>query len=559
MKIGFVLLLLTYCATSMANSCLMMGAEGVVAAADAAKVLSQVPVVKIDPQFCKAINACMNFGNEDDVAQTKKNYEEFNLKLPERIAEAKKKIEVTDVALAKLITQDSVDPKELYAQKHFLKQLKKTLKSWELYAAKLEELTSGGKVPTKMLPYDDFASGLPIIETSAQIANSWFNQMKSYYPKMIEESKKTIEKNSLEIAALEADPKTPPQTLSQKKMYLTYYEKGLKTSTDALEIFQDFEKDPKNKEIPQSPYDYDDDTGQLLKEENLKNIISEESEKNNPNCDATQDLYKDALSTVNYRKAGTCAMTPEELTAVKYYSDSGYGCMNSYLREQTKKNENLEPLIEAMNSGLSKLPNYLGVVRRGGNLPASVRAKHTVGSTVDYPAFTSTSTAAGFGSNDLFMIYSQTGKPIMGFSSHAGEHEVLFRSGAKFKVLDVQNDGKGRSYFVMKEISGKKSTEEEAADDKKLLDLVKAQAEEAEKAAAIKAVPATPVATEAAPPLTPVVASPELKAVIAPAKKPVLVWDDWTCPLDEKAEVPKDITQKTIPGFKVKSGNMYDE
>lgn len=171
-------------------------------------------------------------------------------------------------------------------------------------------------------------------------------------------------------------------------------------------------------------------------------------------CGEAESYHRSVVTTMERHKAGACGMTPEELAALNYYSASGYTCVNSYLRTDDNRDENIDYLISVLNRGLGKLPSYRGIVRRGASLPQSIRDAHAVGSVVEYDAFTSTSTASGFGGSDVFIIHSETGRPIMGFSGHDGEKEVLFQSGAKFKVLDVREEN-GTHVYVMAEVPKK--------------------------------------------------------------------------------------------------------
>lgn len=168
-------------------------------------------------------------------------------------------------------------------------------------------------------------------------------------------------------------------------------------------------------------------------------------------CSEARMVYNSAVSTMESYGAGSCGMNQEEITALKYYSDSGYGCMNSYLRTDDNRDENIDYMIKVLNRGLDKLPSYQGIVKRGASLPESIREAHGVGAVIEYDAFTSTSTNSGFSGEDMFIIQSQTGKPIMGFSQHRSENEVLFKSGTKFKVLEKREEN-GVYHYILAEV-----------------------------------------------------------------------------------------------------------
>lgn len=168
-------------------------------------------------------------------------------------------------------------------------------------------------------------------------------------------------------------------------------------------------------------------------------------------CDNLTMLIKQGKLRLKANGVGDCSLNEEELAMITLYVGSGYGCINSSLRLSREKQEELSPLIETLNSALSKLPSYEGFVRRADNLPLKIRDLHQKGAIIPYPAFTSTSTGRGLIRNDQFIIFSKTGKPIMGFSGYAEESEVLFRTNTYFKVLDVRKTIQGKNEYIMKE------------------------------------------------------------------------------------------------------------
>lgn len=228
-------------------------------------------------------------------------------------------------------------------------------------------------------------------------------------------------------------------------------------------------------------------------------------------CSQARSNYQSAVSTMNGYGAGSCGLNEEELSALKYYSDSGYGCLNSYLRSSDNRDENIDYMIQVLNRGLDKLPSYQGVVKRGASLPESIRESHAVGAVLEYDAFTSTSTNSGFSGADMFIIQSQSGKPIMGFSAHRSENEVLFKSGTKFKVLD-RTEKDGVFYYIMAEVpDGKKKTP--------------------------KAESITSLASD-----------------VDPNYAPTANADTYLCPVDDKAKIPKVLNQTVVPQFSFPAG-----
>ncbi|WP_067566664.1 ADP-ribosyltransferase domain-containing protein [Nocardia acidivorans] len=91
--------------------------------------------------------------------------------------------------------------------------------------------------------------------------------------------------------------------------------------------------------------------------------------------------------------------------------------------------------IDALRAALVKLPDHVGMVYRGVELPPSVLARYQKGSIVDEVAFLSTSTKDGtFTGAVRFRIRAKRGKKITAYSKYAGEHEVVFLPGSRFQV-----------------------------------------------------------------------------------------------------------------------------
>lgn len=228
-------------------------------------------------------------------------------------------------------------------------------------------------------------------------------------------------------------------------------------------------------------------------------------------CNEARSNYQSAVSSMSSYGAGSCGLSEEELSALKFYSNSGYGCLNSYLRSTDHRDENIDYMIQVMNSGLDKLPSYQGVVKRGASLPDSIREAHSVGTVLEYDAFTSTSTNHGFSGKDMFIIQSQSGKPIMGFSSHRSENEVLFKSGTKFKILD-KTEKDGIHYYIMAEVPD-------------------------EKAKTPKAESIISLGTD-----------------VDPTYAPTSNADTFLCPVEEKSQIPKVLKQTVVPQFSFPAG-----
>jgi ADP-ribosyltransferase exoenzyme len=520
MKLSLLFLILTYGTYSRANSCLLAGAEVVSAVAEAAKDLTKIPVGNFDPKFCQAIQDCEDYFREDAIAKKKEAYDAYRKKLPLLLQEAGLKQLEEKANLKKVEEEKPFDPKKYIAQKTLLAAIEDAQKAWKLLAQKDKEVNPGGEISI-LLPYEYFPSAIPSIASTAYTLANTF--------KIPVDAKNTILNLESSVLAYKEKVSSLEKT-DPKSEYISYYKKAVLNSEKAIldnkKTIADFEaylKDPVNLKAPIDPNEIPTDYEKLLKPIVVK-AMPDPKQETVANCSEAEDMFKRTVNRARENKAGICGMTPAEVVSLKYYSDSGYRCMNKYLRAKGKPRPGLELLTKTLNSALSKLPDYKGIVRRGGDLPPTIRAQHEVGKIVTYDSYTSTSTAKGFSSQDLFMVFSKTGKPIMGFSSHKSEHEILFRAPAKFKVLDVRKEPTtGKTYYVMKEVLTEKSAQEEAAEDQKLLAIVKAQD--------------TPG--------------------VSPPTQTNKNWDDWSCPLDEKAKIPSSVDQIRVPTFKSEANDEF--
>ena len=210
-----------------------------------------------------------------------------------------------------------------------------------------------------------------------------------------------------------------------------------------------------------------------------------------------------------------CNLTPEEFLAINDYSGEYYQCMNAYLRQNKVKSPEIEGYIQKLNSALDKLPNYEGIVIRGADLSPELAKIHSVGAVVTYNAFTSTSTEDLAWGNDRFIILSKTGKPIMSFSSHNNENEILFKSGTQFKILSMFKEN-NLTFYVMKEVTSSSSPVDDIKADLALIE--------------------------------------KFKSNTTSQGRP----DRWLCP-EELKNVPKIISQKTLPVFNPKSSEQDED
>ncbi|MEV0292179.1 ADP-ribosyltransferase [Nocardia sp. NPDC050710] len=126
--------------------------------------------------------------------------------------------------------------------------------------------------------------------------------------------------------------------------------------------------------------------------------------------------------------------------------------LNGALREG-KMTPQLQQEADALNTALSKLPDYKGPVTRRTDLSEDILDRYRPGRSVTEEAFTSSS-AAPSAAKDLpveFQIVSDSGKYIGHHSGAPQELEVLFKSGTEFMVTNRTEVG-GRIIIQMAEI-----------------------------------------------------------------------------------------------------------
>jgi SPP1 gp7 family putative phage head morphogenesis protein len=185
---------------------------------------------------------------------------------------------------------------------------------------------------------------------------------------------------------------------------------------------------------------------------------------------SVKDNYK-TLSTnpeyVNYKKdlvkKGFDLTHPElnqdEATTIYGYSNSSYHNINAFLRQTGKvfddvQTKYLQAFNQVLNTALDKIKTpFKGVVYRGTGLTEKQLAKYVKGKTITEFGFTSTSYSRdeAFAGNTIFIIKSKSGKLIAEISGHKTEQEVLFKSGTKFKVIDVTQEG-GKTIIEMNQL-----------------------------------------------------------------------------------------------------------
>jgi ADP-ribosyltransferase exoenzyme len=141
----------------------------------------------------------------------------------------------------------------------------------------------------------------------------------------------------------------------------------------------------------------------------------------------------------------------EEKAIVYKYTDDDMTFIGLNKELRKNKGQNPSEFAQYLDSALSKLKNYVGLVYRSTDLPEHIFDEYKsalINKTIitEY-AFISTSQSEivakeGYPSDFLFEIFSKNGKAIekiskFGLNSFDNEYEVLFTKGSRFKVLDI--------------------------------------------------------------------------------------------------------------------------
>ncbi|MFG1361597.1 ADP-ribosyltransferase domain-containing protein [Xanthobacter pseudotagetidis] len=150
-------------------------------------------------------------------------------------------------------------------------------------------------------------------------------------------------------------------------------------------------------------------------------------------------------------------LTAEEMMALAIYTSiSGHHLRINRSLWERRKDSPARMVSRALAGALGKLPRHPGLCFRsvdpaGG--PEQARKDYAVGSTVSWPAFTSTSVniADCPARSVLFVIRSETGRILRYVSEMPDEREVLFAPATAFDILGQAEAG-GRLIVEMAEV-----------------------------------------------------------------------------------------------------------
>lgn len=128
-------------------------------------------------------------------------------------------------------------------------------------------------------------------------------------------------------------------------------------------------------------------------------------------------------------------ITPAEGACITAYTNSHYKPLNRELRNGVMT-ETQWGYAMALNKALSKMPKYVGTVKRGASLDKVQVEKYVPGAIVPEIGFTSSGKQSAIWGDYTYTIHSKTGVDISKLSDHPqeGGGEVLFKHGTYFKV-----------------------------------------------------------------------------------------------------------------------------
>lgn len=154
----------------------------------------------------------------------------------------------------------------------------------------------------------------------------------------------------------------------------------------------------------------------------------------------------------------------------KWINRYSYGVIDSYHGVVEDYGGLCPKFIQACNAALEKMPRYQGTVFSGVSFDSATLAKHiqtlqeclATGQPYINKALMSSTTNINkttiFGDNFMYVIKSKHGADIKPISHYSSEDEIVFRAGAKFRIIKVyqettQKYGFGRGWVVeMEEI-----------------------------------------------------------------------------------------------------------
>lgn len=204
-----------------------------------------------------------------------------------------------------------------------------------------------------------------------------------------------------------------------------------------------------------TPYDGKPPPPRFTGKQHLAALKSMSSESGAP---AYAEMVND-----RFKLTGDNAVTSEEIGVIRSYTgNQTYAQVNEHLRNgRYASNIAVQAYVDAAQSGLSKMPPYVGPVTRGVRwLPNGMSidqflARYQVGTVVEENSFLSTSKGnqAVYQGPAYFKINSLTGRDVDWISKYSGgEKEVLMMPGTRLSITKVEKDVYGKWIIYADEV-----------------------------------------------------------------------------------------------------------
>ncbi len=160
----------------------------------------------------------------------------------------------------------------------------------------------------------------------------------------------------------------------------------------------------------------------------------------------------------NVPKSGEIKLTDDQQSAINSYISSDGYMLNYKLRNDIPLTEAEEQFRINLDSALSKMPKYKGNLTRSvyfdndADLQDFLNA-HTVGSTIKYKGYTSTTYGERYNDTskvEVLIMNAKKGRDISFFNPN--EKEVLYERNSEFYIEKVSKSSNGTYYIILREI-----------------------------------------------------------------------------------------------------------
>ncbi len=160
----------------------------------------------------------------------------------------------------------------------------------------------------------------------------------------------------------------------------------------------------------------------------------------------------------NVPKSGEIKLTDDQQSAINSYISSDGYMLNYKLRNDIPLTEAEEQFRINLDSALSKMPKYKGNLTRSvyfdndADLQDFLNA-HTVGSTIKYKGYTSTTYGERYNDTskvEMLIMNAKKGRDISFFNPN--EKEVLYERNSEFHIEKVSKSSNGTYYIILREI-----------------------------------------------------------------------------------------------------------